>query len=133
MTSPAVTFLTHIIKRDGTIKPFDPNKILSTLLRAGAATGEFGHDEAEALMLQAAIRRVQLKGETAPHIDQIRDVVENVLFDAGYRKTLRAYIVYHEQRKGTRSGRKSRADAGSSSNEYPGQSRNANHARSGRG
>ena len=76
MTPRAITFLTHIIKRDGTVKPFDPNKILSALLRAGQATGEYGHDEAESLTLQAVMQRVQLHGASAPHIEQIQDVVE---------------------------------------------------------
>ncbi|MBI3935878.1 MAG: hypothetical protein HY323_10960, partial [Betaproteobacteria bacterium] len=30
-----------VIKRDGSLKPFDHGKILSAILRAGQATGEF--------------------------------------------------------------------------------------------
>lgn len=118
MTPRAITFLTHIVKRDGSIKPFDPNKILSALLRAGQATGEFGHEEAEALTLQTVMQRIQLQGATAPHIEQIQDVVESVLFDAGYRKTLRAYVIYREQHKKLRSDRKTLVDVESSINEY---------------
>ncbi|OWW18704.1 ribonucleoside triphosphate reductase [Noviherbaspirillum denitrificans] len=118
MTPRAITFLTHIVKRDGTVKPFDPNKILSALLRAGQATGEYGHEEAEALTLQAVMQRIQLNSNTAPHIEQIQDVVESVLFDAGYRKTLRAYVIYREQHKKLRSDRKTLVDVESSINEY---------------
>src|SRR3954470_21323110 len=118
MAPRAITFLTHIIKRDGSVKPFDPNKILSALLRAGQATGEFGHEEAEALTLQAVMQRIQLQGTAAPHIEQIQDVVETVLFDAGYRKTLRAYVIYREQHKKLRSDRKTLVDVESSINEY---------------
>ncbi|HJV82778.1 ribonucleoside triphosphate reductase [Noviherbaspirillum sp.] len=118
MTARAITFLTKIIKRDGSLKPFDPNKILSALLRAGQASGEFGHEEAEALTLQAVMQRIQLQGDAAPHIEQIQDVVEAVLFDAGYRKTLRAYVIYREQHKKLRNDRKTLVDVESSINEY---------------
>ncbi|KIF81443.1 ribonucleoside triphosphate reductase [Noviherbaspirillum autotrophicum] len=118
MTQRAITFLTHIIKRDGSTKPFDPNKILSALLRAGQATGEFGHEEAESLTLQTVMQRIQLQGSTAPHIEQIQDAVEAVLFDAGYRKTLRAYVIYREQHKKLRNDRKTLVDVESSMNEY---------------
>lgn len=118
MTPQAITFLTQVIKRDDSIKPFDPNKILSALLRAGQATGEFGHEEAEALTLQVVMQRVQLQSSTAPHIEQIQDAVEAVLFDAGYRRTLRAYVVYREQHKKLRHDRKTLVDVESSINEY---------------
>jgi len=118
MTPRAITFLTHVVKRDGAVEPFDPNKILSALLRAGQATGEYGQEEAEALTLQAVMKRIQLQGGTAPHIEQIQDVVETVLFDAGYRKTLRAYVVYREQHKKLRGDRKTLVDVESSINEY---------------
>ena len=31
----------HILKRDGSVKPFDPEKIVSAVSRAGKATQEF--------------------------------------------------------------------------------------------
>lgn len=118
MTPRVIAFLSYITKRDGALKPFDPNKILSALLRAGQATGEYGSEEAEALTLQVVKQRVHLQGSAAPHIEQIRDVVESVLFDAGYRKTLRAYVVYREQNKKLHNGRKRVADVEYSINEY---------------
>ena len=39
----------HIVKRNGSVKPFDVTKIVSAVTRAGKATGEFG--EAKALSL----------------------------------------------------------------------------------
>jgi ribonucleoside-triphosphate reductase len=118
MAERAISFLTTIIKRDGTPAPFDTNKILSAILRAGQATGEFSEEEAEDLTLKVVMRRVQISGTVAPHVEQIQDVVESVLFDAGYRDTLRAYIVYREQRKTLRSDKKTLVDVESSINEY---------------
>ena len=117
-TPQAVFFLTQIIKRDGCTKPFDAGKIRSALERAGQASGEFDAAQAEHLTEQAVLKRIQLSGNRAPHIEQIQDVVEAVLYDAGYRKTLRAYIVYREQHKKLRADRKTLVDVESSMNEY---------------
>jgi ribonucleoside-triphosphate reductase (formate) len=118
MTPQAIFFLTHIIKRDGTIKPFDARKIHSALLRAGQVTGEFDSHVAEQLTEKVVVQKIQLQGSTAPHIEQIQDAVEAVLFDAGFRKTLRAYVIYREQHKKLRSDRKTLVDVESSMNEY---------------
>ncbi|MBI1889456.1 MAG: ribonucleoside triphosphate reductase [Burkholderiales bacterium] len=118
MTPQAISFLTHIIKRDGSIAPFDSRKILSAVVRAGQASGEYGFEEAEELTLKVVMRRVQLNGAEAPLVEQIQDVVESVLFDAGYRNTLRAYVVYREQHKKLRSDKQTLVDVESSMNEY---------------
>jgi ribonucleoside-triphosphate reductase (formate) len=118
MTPQAIFFLTHIIKRDGSIKTFDARKIHSALLRAGQVTGEFDSHVAEQLTEKVVVQKIQLQGNTAPHIEQIQDAVEAVLFDAGFRKTLRAYVIYREQHKKLRSDRKTLVDVESSMNEY---------------
>ena len=118
MAAQAVSFLTKIIKRDGSIKPYDAGKIESALLRAGQASGEFDAGVAQSLSAQVALARIQLHEMDAPHIEQIQDAVETVLFDAGYRKTLRAYIVYREQHQKLRRDRKTLVDVESSMNEY---------------
>jgi ribonucleoside-triphosphate reductase (formate) len=118
MTPQAIFFLTHIIKRDGSIKAFDARKIHSALLRAGQVTGEFDSHVAEQLTEKVVVQKIQLQGNTAPHIEQIQDAVEAVLFDAGFRKTLRAYVIYREQHKKLRSDRKTLVDVESSMNEY---------------
>ena len=53
-----------------------------------------------------------------PHIEQVQDAVEHALFDEGYFKTLRAYIVYREQRQKARDARQSWVNVESSINEY---------------
>ena len=118
MTHKAISFLTQITKRDGSVKPFDMEKIESAILRAGRATGEYDAKVAHELALQAAFQRIRLQSHTAPHIEQIQDVVESLLFESGYRKTLRAFIVYREQHKKLRNDHKSLVDVESSINEY---------------
>ncbi len=109
---------THIIKRDGGIKRFDASKISQALERAAQVTGEFDAAEAKRLTQYLVTPKIKVQGHVTPHIEQIQDAVESALFDAGYPKTLRAYIVYREQHKKLRSDRKTLVDVESSMNEY---------------
>ena len=118
MTPQAIFLLTHVVKRDGSLEPFDARKIHSALLRAGQATGEFDANDVDELTEKVVVQRIQMQGNAAPHIEQIQDAVEAVLFDAGYRKTLRAYVVYREQHQKLRTDRKTLVDVESSINEY---------------
>jgi ribonucleoside-triphosphate reductase (formate) len=114
----AISSLSRIRKRDGSFSPFDAKKIESALLRAGRATGEFDAQEAEELTRQVVLQKIPLQEDLTPQIEQIQDAVEAALFDAGYRSTLRAYIVYREQHRKLRNDQKTLVDVESSINEY---------------
>ena len=119
---PVLTLPREAIKRDGRRVSFDAGKIHSALIRAGAASGEFGEDEADLLTAQVTkvlIHRFchHLQGQ-APAIEQIQDVVEQTLIAANHLKTARAYIVYREQHAKLRADRKTLVDVESSINEY---------------
>lgn len=109
---------THVIKRDGRITPFDAGKIASALARAAQATGEFDPAQAQRLTHDRVLPKITGEAPFTPSIEQIQDAVEAALFDAAYRKTLRAYIVYREQHKKLRSDRQTLVDVESSINEY---------------
>src|SRR5687767_12580727 len=96
---------THVIKRDGTLRPFDLRKLASALARAGGASGEYTPAHAETLVDARVAPRVRALGPVTPHIEQLQDIVEGVLFDQGLRRTLRAYIVYREQHRQLRAAR----------------------------
>ncbi len=110
--------LSHVSKRDGSRKPFDAAKIRLALARAGLASGEFGAQEAARLTEQAVLPAIQRLGSDMPQIEQIQDAVEAALFDAAYRQTLRAYIVYREQHRKLRDDSKTLVDVEASMNEY---------------
>ena len=110
--------LSHIIKRDGSVKDFDASKIAAALSKAGKATGEFDAVRAQALTEEIVLPKLRALNLVTPHIEQVQDVVEHALFDAGYFKTLRAYIVYREQRQKARDARQSWVNVESSINEY---------------
>ena len=82
----------NISKRDGTLAPFDSNRIYNAILKAGTSTGDFS--EAEAALLTAQVLKV-LKhkfSESVPNVEQIQDVVEQVLISANYFATAKSYM-----------------------------------------
>lgn len=108
----------HVLKRDGSVKPFDFTKIVSAITRAGKATGEFGEKRAEELVTTLVIPRLEKMNLPTFHIEQVQDAVEQALFEAGCFTTLRAYIVYRESRTKARDAKQSWVNVESSMNEY---------------
>ncbi|HEX23294.1 MAG TPA: ribonucleoside triphosphate reductase, partial [Chromatiales bacterium] len=88
---------TTVIKRDGRQGCFDSAKITSAIQRAGLASGEFGEEEARLLTAQVLKVLRHRYTATAPEIEQIQDVVEQVLISSNHHRTARAYILYREQ------------------------------------
>jgi ribonucleoside-triphosphate reductase (formate) len=109
---------THVIKRSGAVKPFDLLKIVSAITRAGQATQELGEEQANRLAVESVLPSLLALGTITPHIEQIQDKVEAVLYDAGHRLTLRSYIVHREQHRKMRLARSSLVDVEASMNEY---------------
>lgn len=108
----------HVLKRDGAVKDFDVNKIVSAVAKAGNATREFDEKEARRIVEARVMPRLAAIGGTTLGIEQIQDAVEHALFDEGRFTTLRAYIVYRESRSKARDAKKSWVDVESSINEY---------------
>lgn len=108
----------HVLKRDGSVKPFDAGKIVSAVTRAGKATGEFGEKRALELVTTLVLPRLEKMNVPTFHIEQVQDAVEHALFEAGCFTTLRAYIVYRENRTKARDAKQSWVNVESSMNEY---------------
>jgi len=110
--------ISQVTKRDGTLAPFDSNKIYQAILKAGTSTSEFGNNEAWLLTGQVLKVMKHKYAETLPTIENIQDIVEQVLISANYFATAKAYILYRDQRQRARSDRKIMVDVESSINEY---------------
>ena len=117
-TKALVSTLQSVNKRDGSCVAFDPAKVRSAIARAGAATGEFGDEDAGPLTEQVVKVLVRRTGAGVLTIEKIQDVVEHVLISADHFKTARAYIVYREQHRKLRRDFKTVVDVESSINEY---------------
>ncbi|HEC17651.1 MAG TPA: ribonucleoside triphosphate reductase, partial [Sedimenticola sp.] len=107
-----------VIKRDGRQARFDSGKITSAILRAGLATGEFREEEARLLTAQVLKVLRHRHAGTAPEIEQIQDVVEQVLISSNHHRTARAYIIYRDQHGKLRRDSKSLINVEASMNEY---------------
>ena len=112
----------HLIKRDGSIKDFDPSKIQKAIEKAGKATGEFGPAIAAEITENQVMPKIRALNVATPHIEQVQDAVEQALFESGHFTTLRAYIVYREQRAKSRDAKRTWINVESSINEYLDQS-----------
>ncbi|MDR7295992.1 ribonucleoside-triphosphate reductase [Pelomonas aquatica] len=106
----------QVVKRDGRLQAFDASKITQALAAAGRASGEFGDDEARWLTQNGVMP--ELMARTLPGIEQIQDAVEATLFGAGWRRTLRAFIVYREQHRRLRDARQTLVDVQATMDEY---------------
>ncbi len=90
---------THVVKRSGSIVPFNPDRIANAIYRAAVAVG--GRDRERAQWL--ADRVVEYLEATypeghKPHIEEIQDAVEKILIEHGHAKVAKAYILYREER-----------------------------------
>lgn len=112
--------LQQIENRQGNIIPFNPEKIRSAIERAGKATGEFGMVESTRMASQVVNVLAHRHQSGTPNVEEVQDMVENILIANNYFVTNRSYIVYREQHKQMRQGRRSFVDSISSINEYLG-------------
>ena len=110
--------ITSIIKRDGSIEPFNPEKIVIAISKAGSATGEFDTQVSKELVRSMVLPRINAKKGRAVSVEDVQDIVENVLFDTAFEKSYKAYTLYREDRRKSRETKKALIDVEKSMNEY---------------
>ena len=92
--------ITHVVKRDGRIVPFDEEKIAEGIYRAAASIG--GHKKELSSKLAKEVNLIVNENFNAPDmplVNEIQDNVEKILIDNGHGKTAKAYIIYREYRR----------------------------------
>src|SRR5690625_3018216 len=96
----------RVIRRNGSITPFDPQKIRLALTKAFLAIeGETAAGSSRLKEQVDALTHEVTTGVTrslptggAAHIEDIQDYVELALMRSGHHKVARAYVLYREQR-----------------------------------
>ncbi len=86
-----------IIKRDGTIVEFKPEKIYLAIEKALRATNE-DTGLAKKIGDEVIAEIEQRFGSLKPNVEDIQDVVEQILIKNGKFNTARAYIIYRQLR-----------------------------------
>ncbi|MGC9520398.1 MAG: ATP cone domain-containing protein [Anaerolineae bacterium] len=99
--------LTHVVKRNGSVVPFNRERIVNAIYRAAVAVGGRDRSVAEGLADQVVdILERSCTGNKVPTVEEIQDIVERVLIENGHARTAKAYILYRRERAMRRERRK---------------------------
>lgn len=95
------TVIKKIQKRDGTVVPFDLEKIVGAIHKAMVSSTDGTLEEAEmvAHKVHADIARIAKSFKNfMPSVEGVQDIVEQQLILSGYTKASKHYILYREER-----------------------------------
>ncbi len=97
------TTLNRIEKRDGTLIPFDQERITFAVYKAAASVGGRNPGRAGRLSdrVVSLLEERHRDGSPIP-VETIQDTIEEVLITAGHVASARAFIVYREGRRAAR-------------------------------
>ena len=91
-----------IVKRDGKVVTFKPEKITEAIAKAGLATEEFKAEHAQQLADKVLKRAEETIKQRTPSVEQIQDIVERVLMESAFKRTAKEYITYRQERNRVR-------------------------------
>jgi ribonucleoside-triphosphate reductase len=117
----------RIVKRDGRIEKYDRWKIASAIGRAYSATGaKEMPEEVETLTARVEEKLKEFMGRrhpnSAPAIEEVQDLVENVLIESGNPGVAKAYILYRAKHEAMRDTKKLMLDINTTMDGYLSQS-----------
>ncbi len=99
--------LQTILKRNGTIVPFQEERIFQALQKAFAAT----QTDADQTLLQRITDQVvhtiftRYHARTIPAVEEIQDIIEKTLIQENFSNVAKAYILYRHQHEQLREGK----------------------------
>ncbi|MGQ9758162.1 MAG: vitamin B12-dependent ribonucleotide reductase [Actinomycetota bacterium] len=88
----------RIRKRDGSVVPFEKDKIAAAIRKALEAVGEGDPSRAGSLAEEVVARLEERYVGDIPTVEEVQDLVEETLIDRGLPRTAKAYILYREKR-----------------------------------
>src|SRR4030067_1717154 len=90
----------NIRKRDGRIVEFDQSKIVSAIYRAAASVGIDKKKLARELAGRVTEELNTKFGEQKiPTVEDVQDVAERILMEAGETEIAKSYILYRQKRR----------------------------------
>ena len=95
----------NVVKRNGTVVPFEAQKIENAITKAFLATKEVAKPNVAAIakaITLMVISDLEERNIETPTVEQIQDYVEIKLIKCDYPKTAKDYILYREQHKKAR-------------------------------
>lgn len=101
--------MTQIVKRNGTVVAYARDRITNAIQKAIASTGKNVEGLADTLSSQVEEALTKTYGTSSiPTVEDIQDVVERVLMQAGHTDIARNYIIYRHDRAMARATRAQR-------------------------
>jgi ribonucleoside-triphosphate reductase len=98
--------ISQVVKRDGTIHPFDRGRIENAITAAARAVeANLGQNWAEMISYSVVgllNQRCETEHITIPSVEQIQDIVEEVLTKSNQYQIAKAYILYRQKRHESR-------------------------------
>jgi len=96
----------YILKRDGRLTEFSPEKITKAVFKAAHAVGGTDINKAKEITDSiVGILNIIYKDGRIPTVENVQDLVEKMLIEQGHAKVAKAYILYREQHRKLRENR----------------------------
>lgn len=92
--------ITHVVKRDGSLKPFKEEKITSAICKAMTAVENGSREDAEAItddVMKTLALMKQTDSRYTPSIEGVQNIVEEKLMSSDFHSVAKAYILYRER------------------------------------
>jgi len=110
-----------IMKRDGRVVPFDHQKITDAVYKSVMASGSDDREIAEKISEEVVgLLPIFYKDDRVPSVEEIQDLVENRLIEAGFTQIAKRYILYRHKHAELRSTKKLLDEAMSMVDDYIG-------------
>lgn len=90
--------ISKIIKRNGEIVDFNPQKIQQAITKAVLAVGGEDLETPRKLTALVVDQINKIYSNSIPGVEDIQDMVEKILIEEGHAKTAKAYILYRGKR-----------------------------------
>ncbi len=86
-----------IRKRDGSVVPFNEEKITEAIWKAAKAVGGSDRKKAESLS-KLIIETIfsKIREDAVPNVEEVQNTVEKILIEEGHAKVSKAYILYRQ-------------------------------------
>src|SRR3989339_685457 len=110
--------ISKIIKRNGEIVDFRPEKIQDAIAKAVQAVG--GSDlETPKILTRLVVKEIEKKyADHIPDVEGVQDIVEKILIEEGHAATAKSYIIYREKRSERRYDKEVTISVDKTINEY---------------
>ncbi len=117
----------QVVKRDGSVKPYDRSKIFLAIQKAFDAAGGDGSRQIIENLVCSVEERLenfmqQRHPNSVPAIEEIQDLVEEILIEAKHVNVAKAYILYRAKHEAIRDVQKLMLDIDSTMDGYLSQS-----------